>query len=100
MTIEQLLNELRPFNKDSLIVQINNVQQYDDKIVVLIRINKTAINVRKLVQLLLNYPDDYKVLIKLDLCPESVSGVFSMDNQVLIHSIAPPRFGERIVIYI
>lgn len=89
MTIEQLLDELRPFNKDSLIVQINNVQQYDDKIVVLSRINKTAINVRKLVQLLLNYPDDYKVLIKLDIYPESVSGVISIDNQVLIHSVVP-----------
>lgn len=89
MTIEQLLNELRPFNKDNLIGQINNVQQYDDKIVVLNRINKTAINVRKLVQLLLNYPDDYKVLIKLDIYPESVYGVISIDNQVLIHSIVP-----------
>lgn len=87
MTIEQLLNELRPFNKDNLIGQINNVQQYDDKIVVLNRINKTAINVRKLVQLLLNYPEDYKVLIKLDIYPKSVSGVFSVNNQVLICSV-------------
>ena len=87
MTIEQLLNELRPFNKDSLIGQINNVQQYDDKVVVLNRIDKTAINVRKLVQLLLNYPEDYKVLIKLDIYPESVSGVFSVNNQVLICSV-------------
>ena len=70
-------------------MDINHVQQYDDKVVVLNRIDKTAINVRKLVQLLLNYPDNYKVLIKLDIYPESVYGVFSVNNQVLIHSIIP-----------
>ena len=86
MTIEQLLDKLRLFNKDGIIDQVNNVSQYDDEVVILNKINKTKINVRKLVQLLLNFPDNYKVLVKRTVYPESVSGVCSIDNKVFFYS--------------
>ena len=86
MTIEQLLDKLRLFNKDSVIDRVNNVSQYDDEVVILNQTNKTKINVRKLVQLLLNYPDNYRVVIKRTMYPESVSGAYFIDNKIFLYS--------------
>lgn len=86
MTIDQLLDKLRLFNKDDIIERVNNVSQYDDEVVILNQANKTKINVRKLVQLLLNYPDNYKVIIRRTVYPESISGAYSIDNKIFLYS--------------